>query len=83
MQAVFLAGGQAIDAEHLYFEESDEAVQAGSGKDHPLTLKDAEITAIKKALKASEWNLSKAAGQLKIGRTTLYRKIEEYGITLF
>lgn len=83
MQAVFLAGGQAIDADHLAFEEPHEAVQPGSGKDHPLTLKDAEITAIKKALKASEWNLSKAAGQLKIGRTTLYRKIEEYGITLF
>jgi transcriptional regulator of acetoin/glycerol metabolism len=83
MQAVFLAGGQAIDAEHLSLEEQGEASQAGSGKDQPLTLRDAEITAIKQALKASEWNLSKAAGQLKIGRTTLYRKIEEYGITMF
>lgn len=83
MQAAFLAGGQAIDTEHLSFEVSDEAVPAESGDGHPLTMKDAEITAIKKALKASEWNLSKAAGQLKIGRTTLYRKIEEYGITLF
>ncbi|MFC5653448.1 sigma-54-dependent Fis family transcriptional regulator [Paenibacillus solisilvae] len=83
MQAVFLAGKQPIDAGHLSFEASDEAVQAESGEGHLQTMKDAEITAIKKALKASEWNLSKAAGQLKIGRTTLYRKIEEYGITLF
>ncbi|WP_233566903.1 sigma-54-dependent Fis family transcriptional regulator [Cohnella endophytica] len=83
MQAVFLAGGQAIDAEHLSFEATDRAVQDESDEDHQLTLKDAEITAIKKALKAAEWNLSKAAGQLKIGRTTLYRKIEEYGIALF
>ncbi|MEC0226748.1 sigma-54-dependent Fis family transcriptional regulator [Paenibacillus alba] len=83
MQAIFLAGEQAIDAEHLSLEEPEEAVQPKSGEDQPSTLKDAEITAIKKALKASEWNLSKAAGQLRIGRTTLYRKIEEYGITLF
>ncbi|UKS25962.1 sigma-54-dependent Fis family transcriptional regulator [Paenibacillus sp. HWE-109] len=83
MQAVFLAGEQAIDAEHLSLEEPEEAVQPKSGEDQPSTLKDAEITVIKKALKASEWNLSKAAGQLRIGRTTLYRKIEEYGITLF
>ncbi|WP_216855387.1 sigma-54-dependent Fis family transcriptional regulator [Paenibacillus alba] len=83
MQAIFLAGEQAIDAEHLTLEEPEEAVQPKSGEDQPSTLKDAEITAIKKALKASEWNLSKAAGQLRIGRTTLYRKIEEYGITLF
>lgn len=83
MQAVFLADGQAIDAEHLAFEEQDSASLAEASKDHPLTLKEAEIAAIKQALKASEWNLSKAAGQLKIGRTTLYRKIEEYGITMF
>ncbi|GFZ86896.1 sigma-54-dependent Fis family transcriptional regulator [Paenibacillus marchantiophytorum] len=83
MQAIFLAGEQAIDAEHLSLEEPEEAVQPKSSEDQPFTLKDAEITTIKKALKASEWNLSKAAGQLRIGRTTLYRKIEEYGITLF
>ncbi|WP_409343610.1 sigma-54-dependent Fis family transcriptional regulator [Paenibacillus sp. MBLB4367] len=82
MQAVFLAGEQPIDAEHLSFEES-EVMKAESGEDRQLTLIDAEIMAIKKALKASGWNLSKAAGQLRIGRTTLYRKIEEYGITLF
>ncbi len=83
MQAVFLAGGQAIDAEHLSFEEETPAELPASGMAEPLTLRDAEVTAIKQALKASEWNLSKAAVRLKIGRTTLYRKIEEYGITMF
>jgi transcriptional regulator of acetoin/glycerol metabolism len=83
MQAIFLAEGRAIDAEHLMLEQTDGFVQAESGDDHLHTLKDAEITAIKKALKATEWNLSKAASHLKIGRTTLYRKIEEYNISLF
>nr|WP_275900838.1 sigma-54-dependent Fis family transcriptional regulator [Paenibacillus periandrae] len=83
MQAIFLAEGRAIDAEHLMFEQTDGFVRAESDDDHLYTLKDAEITAIKKALKATEWNLSKAAHHLKIGRTTLYRKIEEYNISLF
>ncbi|WP_424768484.1 sigma-54-dependent Fis family transcriptional regulator [Paenibacillus sp. sgz302251] len=82
MQAAFLADGKTIDAEHLSLEQSDEAAQENTGESQ-LTLKETEIAAIKKALKAAEWNLSKAASQLKIGRTTLYRKIEEYGISLF
>ncbi|WP_312875721.1 sigma-54-dependent Fis family transcriptional regulator [Paenibacillus planticolens] len=81
MQAVFLAGDRPIDAEHLMFETADESDREASGSDRPLTLKEAEIRAIRMALTASEWNLSKAAARLKIGRTTLYRKIEEYGIT--
>lgn len=81
MQAIFMAGGQPIDADHLMLEAYDESDTEESGEEHPLTLKEAEIKAIKMALKASEWNLSKAAAKLQIGRTTLYRKIEEYGIT--
>lgn len=81
MQAVFLAGDQPIDAEHLMLEASGERDVDGSGEEQALTLKEAEIKAITMALKAAEWNLSKAAATLKIGRTTLYRKIEEYGIT--
>ncbi|WP_309492211.1 sigma-54-dependent Fis family transcriptional regulator [Paenibacillus anseongensis] len=83
MQAIFLAGDQPIDADHLMLEAAqvDETMSESPSEDHPLTLKEAEIKAIKMALAASEWNLSKAAAKLQIGRTTLYRKIEEYGIT--
>ncbi|BFT76107.1 sigma-54-dependent Fis family transcriptional regulator [Paenibacillus sp. P36] len=81
MQAIFLAGDQPIDADHLMLEEADELTGGAPSEDYPLTLKEAEIKAIKLALTASEWNLSKAAAKLQIGRTTLYRKIEEYGIT--
>ncbi|MDU0204380.1 sigma-54-dependent Fis family transcriptional regulator [Paenibacillus sp. MAH-36] len=80
MQAIFLAGDQPIDAEHLMLEDADELTGEAASEDYPLTLKEAEIKAIKMALTASEWNLSKAAAKLQIGRTTLYRKIEEYRI---
>ncbi|MCY9657770.1 sigma-54-dependent Fis family transcriptional regulator [Paenibacillus chondroitinus] len=83
MQAIFLAGDQSIDADHLMLEAAqvDETLSEPPSENHPLTLKEAEIKAIKMALTSSEWNLSKAAAKLQIGRTTLYRKIEEYGIT--
>lgn len=45
-----------------------------------LNLSDVEREAIRKALKKSNGNLTKAAEELGIGRTTLYRKLEEYGI---
>ena len=45
-----------------------------------LNLVDVERDAIMKAISKHQNNLTKAAEELGIGRTTLYRKIEEYGI---
>jgi len=46
-----------------------------------LNLTDVEREVIRQALKKSNGNLTKAAEELGIGRTTLYRKMEEYGIS--
>ena len=46
------------------------------------TMEDMKIDAIKKALVISNGNASKAAGMLKIGRATLYRKIKQLGFDL-
>jgi DNA-binding NtrC family response regulator len=45
-----------------------------------LNLADVEREAIKQAVRKSNGNLTRAAEELGIGRTTLYRKMEEYGI---
>jgi len=45
-----------------------------------LTLEQIEARAIARVLKACTWNLSEAARRLGIGRSTLYRKIEQYGL---
>ena len=47
-----------------------------------LNLSDVEREIIRQALKKSNGNLTKTAEELGIGRTTLYRKLEEYGITI-
>jgi two-component system response regulator HydG len=47
-----------------------------------LNLADVEKEAIRRALQKCSNNLTKAAEELGIGRTTLYRKIEEYGLVV-
>lgn len=46
-----------------------------------LNLSDMEREVIRKALNKFGNNLTKAAEELGIGRTTLYRKMEEYGLS--
>nr|WP_269438300.1 sigma 54-interacting transcriptional regulator [Phosphitispora fastidiosa] len=43
-------------------------------------LKNAEATVIMNTLESSNWNISKAAAVLGIGRNTLYRKIDRYNL---
>ena len=43
-----------------------------------ISVRDSERQAISAALAATNWERAKAAAILKIGRTTLYRKMKEY-----
>ncbi len=45
-----------------------------------VTLKEAEVEAVRKALEHTRGNVTKAAKILGIGRNTLYRKIKQYDI---
>lgn len=47
---------------------------------HLTSLADLEMQAIEHTCRVCEWNLSKAAEVLKIGRTTLWRKLKAYNL---
>ncbi|WP_306293539.1 sigma-54-dependent Fis family transcriptional regulator [Paenibacillus sp. 32352] len=83
LQASFLAEGAPIDAWHLQLGEDAARPDASGRSDEVPSLKEAEMEAIKRALRQTGGNLSKAASLLQIGRTTLYRKIQEYDLTPF
>ena len=51
-----------------------------SADDNALDLKTVERNHILRVLRYTQGNKTEAARLLKIGLTTLYRKIEEYGI---
>ena len=52
-----------------------------SEEDESITMTDIEKIAIRNALLKNPGNLSKAAEELGIGRTTLYRKIKKFRLT--
>ena len=73
-RAVVLARGQMIGAEELTFVNTrTEECHLGT-----LTLQEAEISHIRNALETCGWNISQAAKQLDIDRSTLTRKIKRY-----
>jgi DNA-binding NtrC family response regulator len=51
-----------------------------SGRSGPKSLEDLEREAIVTAMESNRGNLSDVARQLGIGRSTLYRKLEQYGL---
>jgi two-component system, NtrC family, response regulator HydG len=72
--AVVLAGGNRIEMDDLGLRDS------GSGELESLRFDFWERKLISEALRRTDNNIPEAAKLLAIGRATLYRKIEEYGI---
>lgn len=90
-RACLLASSEMITAsdlpdavlDHLLENDSAAADESGSlairGQVRPLA--DEERRLILRALELTDWNLSQAAQQLGIGRATIYRKIDRYGLS--
>jgi len=78
--AMVLSRGEAIRGAHL----PPELLRTGVGRDRVLgdvpLHSDQEKGLLKEALGFAGWNRSKAARRLGIDRTTLWRKIREYGL---
>lgn len=72
--ATVLAGGQAIEPADLALRE------AGGSPFDTLRIEDWEQRLIAEALHRTDGNVHEAAKLLGIGRATLYRKLEQYGI---
>jgi len=68
---LFIAAGEVTSASRRLSRESEES--AG-------TLEDSLKIRIKQALDDSNWNLTRSAVALGIGRTTLWRKIKKYDL---
>ena len=76
-RAVILGKGPILKAEDFQLSPTVESETDLA----TLNLSDVEKNVIKHALKKCNGNLTKASEELGIGRTTLYRKIEEYGLS--
>lgn len=80
--AVAVARGSMIEAEDLpdVIKRKQTLVEIGGGAATSSNLADVEREQISLAIENLDGNLSKVARTLGIGRTTLWRKMREYGL---
>jgi DNA-binding NtrC family response regulator len=79
-RGVLLAQGELIDVADLSLPGVSEDEGGGGDAMEPMSLADCEKKLIRTVLDSVDGNKNKAAEILKIHRTTLYKKIEEYGL---
>ena len=86
-RATLLERGSKITPESILFDESLAVCPAGpsdaaavAAKAQDLSLETAEQEFIRRALKETGWQRTRAAGLLGITRATLHAKIKRYGI---
>jgi sigma-54 dependent transcriptional regulator, acetoin dehydrogenase operon transcriptional activator AcoR len=82
IQAAFLADGDDIEGVHIQLERLGEEGDSSTREQVLPSLKEAELEAIRRAIRTTGGNVSQAAKLLQIGRNTLYRKMAEYRISL-
>lgn len=79
------AGDPVLEAQPTPSLENPQIWAASTGEEGqddvvvPLAVEEERI--IRRALAASNWNVKVAAERLEIGRATIYRKIEKYGLS--
>ena len=78
-RAVILCQGTVITENDIYFGNTSAQKTEKLSLDQ-LNIQDVEKILIQKALKLSHGNISKAASELGITRTSLYRRLEKYGL---
>ncbi len=74
-RAVLMAGGSSIAARDLGLQQPGAAAA-----EEAMTLEDAERLFITKALVQHQGNVQRAAEQLGVSRSALYRRIQQYGL---
>jgi DNA-binding NtrC family response regulator len=75
-RAVLLVEGATVDVEHLGLRQTPE----GSLSLENVALDEAERILIRKALARNRGNVSRAAGDLGLSRSALYRRLKRHGL---
>ena len=75
-RAIIMAGGSTIEAEDLLLKPR----KSSQFEADTTNLEELEKRTIEEVIRRCDGNMSKVAKELGIGRTTLYRKMEKYGL---
>lgn len=75
-RAIIMSEGDELQAEDFLFKKSNVSIPALETSN----LEELELLTMKRVIEKHQGNMSKVAKELGIGRTTLYRKLEKYGL---
>jgi DNA-binding NtrC family response regulator len=76
-RAVILSEGAVLTPHDFFLQPDSPSLELGAS---PVSLDEAEKILIANAIRRNKGNLSGVARELNIGRQTLYRKMEKYGL---
>jgi DNA-binding NtrC family response regulator len=79
-RAVIMCEGDAIRAEDIIFSPLETAREPEESEDQDLTLSAIEKNTILKVIEKHQGNISRAARELGLTRTALYRRLSKYDI---
>ena len=79
--AVVMCKGESIEIENLPPEIKSAVAENVRQKKNDMPLKDSEKHTIISCLNKNKWNTRDAARELKIHRSTLWRKMKKYNLT--
>lgn len=82
-RAVIMSNSNVLQPEDLFFGSQQQTTTSGSDAatalDH-LNIEDVEKILIRKALQKNNGNITQAANELGLTRSSLYRRLEKYGL---
>jgi transcriptional regulator with PAS, ATPase and Fis domain len=81
-RGVIMSSGHILNAEDLFFNPGNQDKSEESIVLEELTLEEVEKMLIRKALKKFDGNITLAAQELGLTRSSLYRRLEKYGFCL-
>jgi transcriptional regulator with PAS, ATPase and Fis domain len=81
--AIAMGSGPILYAKDLppQMQKNDRAIHFSDSRVNPLALREVERTAILRALSEAHGDKQLAARLLGVGKTTIYRKLKEYGVS--
>jgi DNA-binding NtrC family response regulator len=79
-RGVIMSSGHILNAEDLFFNPGNQDKSEESIVLEELTLEEVEKMLIRKALKKFDGNITLAAQELGLTRSSLYRRLEKYGL---
>jgi transcriptional regulator of acetoin/glycerol metabolism len=79
-RAVIMCEGDEIHAEDIIFSPLETGREADDSPDRDLTLSTIEKNTILKVIEKHHGNISRAARELGLTRTALYRRLSKYDI---